>query len=88
MSIKFGVLNPFNKWKQGDMLCDPTVTIVLDDYDANGETIVVTASLATAAEIDFAIDLLKNDLEFTRKKAKSVLKSQLDKIKKIPQSPN
>jgi hypothetical protein len=78
---KFGVLNPFHDWKKEDFPCDPTVSIMLDQYGKNDRIIEISASLASDSEIDFAIDQLKNDLESTRRKAKQVLKAQRSKIK-------
>jgi len=41
----------------------------------------VIQNLATDAEIDYEIDLMKNDLASVRKEAKSVLKAQREKIR-------
>lgn len=81
MSGKFRVFNPFQKWKKGDLPCDPTVTIALNQWGTNDGIVTISASLATNTEIDFAIDQLKKDLESARNEAKRVLKVQRDKIR-------
>ena len=81
MSGKFGVFNPFQKWKKGDLPCDPTVTIALNQWGTNDGVVTISASLASDTEIDFAIDQLKKDLESASKEAKRVLKSQREKIR-------
>ncbi|MDT7848121.1 hypothetical protein Q9292_00760 [Methylophilus sp. VKM B-3414] len=80
MSGKFGVLNPFHKWKKGDLPGDPTVSIVLNEYVTYEEGIIISATLATDSEIDYAIDGLQKSLESARKEAKRMLKAQKDKI--------
>ena len=81
MSGKFGVFNPFQKWKKGDLPCDPTVTIALNQWGTNDGVVTISESLASDTEIDFAIDQLKKNLESARKEAKRVLKSQREKIR-------
>lgn len=80
MSGRFGIFNPFQKWKKGDLPYDPTVTIILKEWGTNNGMITVSMSLASDTEIDFAIDLLKKDLETTRNDAKRQLKSQREKL--------
>ena len=81
MSGKFGVLNPYRLWKKGDMPCDPTVTIVLNEYGTKADgSVVISSSLASDSEIDFAINRLQEDIELVRKGAKKTLKSQRDRI--------
>lgn len=82
MSGKFGVLNPFKKWKKGDFPCSPTVTIVLNEVlHLKDGSIGLSASLAADAEIDWVIDQLIKDLEAVRRDAKRTLKNQLEKIR-------
>lgn len=76
MSRKFGVFNPFKKWKKGDLPYDPTVTIALSQWGTSDGVVTISESLASDTEIDFAIDQLKLDLESVRKEAKQVLQSQ------------
>jgi len=82
MSGKFGIFNPFQKWKKGDLPGDPTVSIVLNEYATyEGGVISISATLATDSEIDYAIDGLQKSLESARKEAKRVLKAQKEKIR-------
>lgn len=82
MSGKFGVFNPFRKWKKGDPLGDTHITIVVNELNAEDDgRIRMTPKLATDSEIDYEIDQMKRDLESVRKEAKSVLKTQRDKIR-------
>ena len=81
MSGRFGVFNPFQKWKKSDLPFDPTVTVALNQWGTNHGVVTISASLASDTEIDFAIDQLKKDLESARKEAKRVLKSQREKIR-------
>jgi hypothetical protein len=81
MNGQFGVLNPFQKWKKGDLPCDPTVTVILNQCGMNEGITTISASLASDTEIDFAIDQLKRDLESARKVAKRILKDQREKIR-------
>ena len=80
MSGRFGVINPFQKWKKGDLPCDPTVTISLNQWGMKDDIVTISATLASDSEIDFAIDQLRNDIESVRKEAKRVLKSQRARI--------
>ena len=70
MPGKFGILNPFDKWKKGDFPCDPLVYISLSSYGKKNNHIILTGSLAHEDEIDYAVDRLKFDLELARKDAK------------------
>ena len=81
MSEVFSVLNPYQKWKKGDLPCDPTITIVLKQWGFDDDVVKISATLAADSEIDFAIDRLKNNLELVRKEAKRVLKRQREKIR-------
>ncbi len=81
MSGQFGVINPFQKWKKGDLPFDPIVTIALNQWGTKDGIVTISASLASDSEIDFAIDQLKNDLESARKEAKRVLKNQREKVR-------
>ncbi len=82
MSAAFLILNPFQKWKKGDLPCDPTVSIALKQWGTSKDgNIIISASLATDSEIDYAVDQLKKDLELARKNAKRILKSQREKIR-------
>jgi len=80
MSGKFGVLNPSSKWKKGDLPCDPVMYISLNSNGTKDGNIIVTGSLASEGEIDYAVDKLKDDLEAARKEAKRKLKTQRAKI--------
>ena len=82
MPGKFGVFNPFQKWKKGDLPGDPTVSVVLNEYSTSEEGIVsISSTLATDSEIDYTIDELQKNLESVRKEAKRVLKAQKEKIR-------
>ena len=83
MSVKFGIINPFKKWKKGDLPRDPTVSLILKEgYFSNTDgDICVSATLASDYEIDYAVDQLQKNLESVRKEAKRVLKTQRDKIR-------
>lgn len=78
---KFGILNPFSKWKKGDLPCDPFVYISLNSHNEKDGHIILTGSLAHDDEIDYAIEKLKYDLEQARKEAKKILKHEREKIK-------
>ncbi len=80
MSGRFGIFNPFQNWKKGDLPYDPTVTIILKEWGSNDGMITISMSLASDTEIDFSIDALKKDLETTRKEAKRQLKLQREKL--------
>lgn len=84
---KFGVYNPFGKWKKGDDPCDPTVALKLKEpiFTVSDGSITISALLATSSEIDFAVDQLQKDLEAARKEAKRILKAQQEKIRSINQ---
>lgn len=87
MPGKFGVFNPFEKWKKGDAPCDPTVALKLKGpvfIDGDG-SIMISALLATDSEIDFAVEQLQKNLEAARKEAKRILKVQQEKIRSINQ---
>jgi hypothetical protein len=80
---KIGVLNPFKNWKKGDLPCDPTITLVLNEYGTQKDGLItISSSLATDSEIDFAADLLLKDIESARKHAKKILRAQKEKIRK------
>ena len=82
MAGKFGVFNPFKKWKKGDLPGDPTVSIILNEYGTSDEGVIsISATLVTDSEIDNAIDELQKNLESVRKEAKRVLKLQKEKIR-------
>jgi LPS O-antigen subunit length determinant protein (WzzB/FepE family) len=83
MPGKFGILNPFRKWKKGDLPCDPFVYISLNSHGEKDGHIILTGSLAHEDEIDHAIDKLKADLELARKEAKKKLLNQREKIKMV-----
>ena len=84
MPVKFGVYNPFNKWKKGDPPDDPTVSLILEGTgcftNKNGD-INISATLVSDSEIDYAVEHLQKSLESVRKEAKRVLKTQRDKIR-------
>lgn len=81
---KFGVFNPLEKWKKGDVPCDPTVALKLNGpvFTASDDSIMISALLAMDSEIDFAVEQLQKDLETARKEAKRILKTQQEKIDK------
>lgn len=82
MSGKFGIFNPFHKWKKGDFPCDPIVNVVLNEWGTKADgRISISASLSTDSEIDYTIDRLQKNLESTRKNAKRVLKVHREKIR-------
>jgi hypothetical protein len=81
MSGKFGVLNPSSKWKKGDLPCDPVMYISLNSSGTKDGNVIITGSLASEGEIDYAINKLKGDLELARKEAKRKLKAQRTKIR-------
>lgn len=81
MSGTFGILNPLQGWKAGDLPADPVVVVVLSEWHTMPEgQIAISATLATDTEIDFAIDRLAKDLESVRQEAKRVLARQTEKI--------
>ena len=79
MSGRFGI--SYQEWKKGDLPHDPAVSIVLNEWSTINGLITISMSLASDTEIDFAIDQLKADLEVARKKAKSRIKYQREKIR-------
>lgn len=81
MKGTFGVINQFLKWKKGDLPCDPTVILALNEWGMKDDVVTIFGTLASDAEIDFAVDQLKKHLELARKEAKRVLKFQREKIK-------
>lgn len=77
----FGVNNPLDEWKKGDMLFDPIVYVVVQAHGTlPGGSISVSTSLANDEEIDNAINSLQKELESVRKQAKRVLAKQKQKI--------
>ena len=80
MSGQFGILNKFSKWKKGDLVGDPWVSICLNSCGHDDGNVPISSTLINESEIYYAIDRLKNDLESVRKEAKRVLKSQQKKM--------
>jgi hypothetical protein len=80
MSVKFGALSPSSKWKKEDPCHDPLIYICLNSTRIVDGYTVVTGSLASDGEIDFAIDKLKEDLEKVRKEAKRKRKTLRNKM--------
>lgn len=82
MSGKFGVHNPFSKWKRGDHPCDPHVVLLLNELNQEKDgRIRLTPTLTSDSEIDYEINNMKKDLEYVGKEAKRVLKAQREKIR-------
>lgn len=81
MSRIFGVFNPLRIWKKDDLPVDPVVHIVVAQPQIHGDgEIVLTASLASDQEIDFAVNEMQKDLEEVRREAKRTLDKQREKI--------
>lgn len=82
MSGKFGVVNLFADWKKGDPPVDPFITLALNEVLGQVDGFPkLTATLATAPEIDFEVDQMQRDLEVVRGEAKRVLREQQLKIR-------
>ena len=83
MSGKFGIFNPFDKWKKGDLPFAPTVMIALNRCGIKNGVVKISGTLVSESEIDFTIDELKKDLESVRKEAKKSLKKQRNKMQSL-----
>ncbi len=81
MNGRFGIYNPLQGWKSGDLHADATVFVVLNRSSTVGENLVcVSPSLASDKEVDEVIDQMIKDIEKVRREAKRVLKMQLNKL--------
>ena len=63
-----------HKTKKPDMPSNPYVEIYVKTFSQNDERILVSSECYSMQEIDEAIQIIMNDLEEIRKKAKKELK--------------